>query len=128
VTVLLDTCTLIWLTQEAERLSQRARTVIEDPSSELLASHVSVLEMVLKVQAGKLAFPAPLRRWLADQRSAWGFDYLRLDLEHLLRVEEIERIHSDPFDRLLVSQAIVENVGILTPDPWIARYPVQVIW
>ena len=69
-----------------------------------------------------------LRRWLADQQNAWGFRYMSLDLEHLLRIEEIERIHSDPFDRLLVSQAIVENVGILTPDPWIAKYPVEVIW
>ena len=128
MTALLDTCTLIWLTQEPDRLSQRCKTVIEDPGTVLLVSYVSVLEMVLKVGAGKLAFPAPLRRWLADQRSEWGFDYLSLDLEHLLRIEEIERVHSDTFDRLLVSQAIVENVGILTPDPWIAKYPVQVIW
>lgn len=126
--ILLDTCTLIWLTQEPERLSEKSRTIIENPDNELLVSHVSVWEMLLKTQAGKLSFPVPLRKWLSDQQNTWDFRYLNISLEHLLRVEEIERHHSDPFDRLLVTQAIVENIGIVTPDPWIAKYPVQVLW
>lgn len=126
--ILLDTCTLIWLTQESERLSEKSRTIIENPDNELLVSHVSVWEMLLKTQAGKLSFPVPLRKWLSDQQNTWDFRYLNISLEHLLRVEEIERHHSDPFDRLLVTQAIVENIGIVTPDPWIAKYPVQVLW
>jgi len=128
VNILLDTCTLIWLTQESERLSEKSRTIIENPDNELLVSHVSVWEMLLKTQAGKLSFPVPLRKWLSDQQNTWDFRYLNISLEHLLRVEEIERHHSDPFDRLLVTQAIVENIGIVTPDPWIAKYPVQVLW
>jgi len=96
--------------------------------NELVVSHVSVWEILLKVQAGKFTFPIPLRKWLSDQKSVWGFLYLDIELEHLLRLEEIERHHSDPFDRLLVTQAIVENIGIITPDSWIAKYPVQVIW
>ena len=126
--ILLDTCTLIWLPQEPERLSEKSRTIIENPDNELLVSHVSVWEMLLKTQAGKLSFPVPLRKWLSDQQNTWDFRYLNISLEHLLRVEEIERHHSDPFDRLLVTQAIVENIGIVTPDPWIAKYPVQVLW
>lgn len=126
--ILLDTCTLIWLTQEPERLSEKSKTIIENPDNELLVSHVSVWEMLLKTQAGKLSFPVPLRKWLSDQQNTWDFRYLNITLEHLLRVEEIERHHSDPFDRLLVTQAIVENIGIVTPDPWIAKYPVQVLW
>ncbi len=126
--ILLDTCTLIWLTQEPERLSEKSKTIIENPDNELLVSHVSVWEMLLKTQAGKLSFPVPLRKWLSDQQNTWDFRYLNISLEHLLRVEEIERHHSDPFDRLLVTQAIVENIGIVTPDPWIAKYPVQVLW
>jgi len=128
VNILLDTCTLIWLTQEPERLSEKSKTIIENPDNELLVSHVSVWEMLLKTQAGKLSFPVPLRKWLSDQQNTWDFRYLNISLEHLLRVEEIERHHSDPFDRLLVTQAIVENIGIVTPDPWIAKYPVQVLW
>ena len=126
--VLLDTCTLIWLTQEPERLSEKSRTVIENSDNELLVSHVSVWEMILKIQTGKLSFPVPLRKWLSDQHSVWEFHYLSIGLEHLLRVEEIERHHSDPFDHLLVTQAIVENIGIVTPESWIAKYPVQVLW
>jgi PIN domain nuclease of toxin-antitoxin system len=128
VNILLDTCTLIWLTQEPEQLSENSRTIIEDSDSELMVSHASVWEMLLKIQAGKFSFPIPLRKWLRDQQSVWNFRYLNIGLEHLLRVEEIEHHHSDPFDRLLVTQAIVENVGIVTPDPWIAKYPVQVLW
>jgi len=128
VTILLDTCTLIWLTQEPERLSGKSKTLIESPENELIVSHASVWEMLLKSHAGKLSFPVPLRKWLRDQQSIWGFRYLNIALEHLLRTEEIERHHGDPFDRLLITQAIVENLGILTPDPWIARYPLQVLW
>lgn len=126
--ILLDTCTLIWLTQEPERLSDKSKSLIENPDNELLVSHVSVWEMLLKMQAGKFTFPVPLRKWLSDQQNTWHFRYLNISLEHLLRVEEIERHHGDPFDRLLVTQAIVENIGIVTPDPWIAKYPVQVLW
>jgi len=128
VNILLDTCTLIWLTQEPERLSAKSRTIIENSNNELIVSHVSVWEMLLKIQSGKFSFPVPLRKWLSDQQSVWDFRYLNIALEHLLRIEEIERHHSDPFDRLLVTQAIVENIGIVTPDSWIAKYPVQVLW
>lgn len=126
--ILLDTCTLIWLTQEPERLSENSTTIIDNLDNELLVSHVSVWEMLLKMQAGKFSFRVPLRKWLADQQGIWHFRYLNISLEHLLRMEEIEQHHRDPFDRLLVTQAIVGNIGIVTPDPWIAKYPVQVLW
>ena len=126
--VLLDTCTLVWLTQEPEQLSDRSRSIIENPENELLVSHASVWEVLLKMQSGKLTFPMPLRKWFADQQRIWGFRYLSIGLEHLLRVEELERHHNDPFDRLLVTQAIVQNIGIVRPDPWIAKYPVHVLW
>jgi len=119
---------LIWLTQEPEKLSEKSKEVLEKPDNELLVSHVSVWEMLLKMQAEKLSLSLPLRKWLSEQQSIWGFFYLAITLEHLLRTGEIERHHSDPFDRLLVSQSIVESLSIMTPDPWIPRYPVHVIW
>jgi len=128
LTILLDTCVLIWLTQEPEKLSEKSKEVLEKPDNELLVSHVSVWEMHLKMQAEKLSLSLPLRKWLSEQQSIWGFFYLAITLEHLLRTGEIERHHSDPFDRLLVSQSIVESLSIMTPDPWIPRYPVHVIW
>jgi PIN domain nuclease of toxin-antitoxin system len=128
LTILLDTCVLIWLTQEPVRLSEKSKELLERSDNELLVSHVSVWEMLLKTHAGKLSLPLPLRKWLSEQQGIWGFSYLAITLEHLLRTGEIERHHGDPFDRLLVSQSIVEDLSIVTPDPWIARYPVHVIW
>lgn len=125
---LLDTCTLIWLAQEPGKLSARCVEVIDDPANDLVVSHVSVWELALKAAAGKFRFPIPLRSWLEQQRSHWRFEYLAIGLEHILRTNEIERHHADPFDRLIVSQAMVENLGILTPDQAVASYPVHVIW
>ena len=128
VKVLLDTCTLLWLTQEPEKLSNTCMGVINEPSTILLLSHASVWEIVLKIQSGKFNFPMPLRKWLDEQKSVWAFEYLPINLEHLLRTGEIEKHHLDPFDRLLVVQAMTENIGILTPDEFIAKYPVHSIW
>ena len=70
----------------------------------------------------------PLRKWIDVQKSVWTFEYLPINLEHLLRTGEIEKHHEDQFDRLLVVQAMTENIGILTPDEFIAKYPVHSIW
>ena len=115
VKVLLDTCTFLWLTQEPEKLSNTCRAVIDDPSTILLVSHASVWEIVLKIQSGKFFFPMPFRKWLDEQKSVWGFEYLPVNLEHLLRTGEIEKHHGDPFDRIIIVQ-------------FIAKYPVHSIW
>ena len=126
--VLLDTCTLVWLTQEPRRLSSACRRAIDEPATELVVSHASVWELALKSGAGKFAFPMPLRRWLHEQQKQWRFEYLSVSLEHVLKTTELARHHVDPFDRLLVAQAMAENVSVLTPDEHIARYPVHAIW
>jgi len=128
VILLLDTCTLLWLTQELDRLLGECRGGIGDLANDLLVSHASIWELALKTLAGQLSFSAPLRMWLAEQRGTWRFDYLPITGEHILRTLEIERHHQDPFDRLLVAQAMEANLPVVTPDPAIARYPVQVIW
>ena len=126
--LLLDTCVLLWLSAEPEKLSVPAREAVDDESNDLLFSHVSVWEIALKSSAGKLALPAPLRMWLADQQREWGFDFLSVSLEHLLRTEEIHRHHADPFDRLIICQGIVERLAIVTPDEKYLEYPVRVLW
>ena len=128
MTLLLDTCTLVWLAQEPSRLSKVCRATIDDPQTDLLVSHATLWEMALKVGAGKLTFSPPLRRWLIEQQDIWKFDYLVISDDHILRTLEVERHHVDPFDRLLVTQALAENLPIATPDPLIARYPVQILW
>ena len=128
VRVLLDTCSLIWLTQEPAKLSDTCKAEIDNPENSLVVSHASVWEILLKNRAGKFTFPLPIRRWLEKQKLIWDFEYLAISLEHLLRTGEIEGHHNDPFDRLLVAQSIIENISILTPDSAIAKYPVHVIW
>jgi PIN domain nuclease of toxin-antitoxin system len=128
VKLLLDTCTLLWLTQEPKRLSRACRRVIDDAANDLVVSDASFWEMAVKAAAGKLKFSQPLRRWLVEQQQIWMFAVLPIRTEHILRTLEIERHHPDPFDRLLVAQALAESVPIITPDEHIAKYPVEVIW
>jgi PIN domain nuclease of toxin-antitoxin system len=128
VKLLLDTCTLLWLTEEPKRLSSACRKAIDKPDNDLMVSDASLWEMALKSNAGKLSFSVPLRRWIADQRSIWKFESLPIREEHILRTLEIERHHVDPFDRILVAQALAENIPVVTPDQEISKYPVQVIW
>lgn len=126
--LLLDTCVLLWLAAEPDRLSDLARQVVDDVDNDLAVSHVSVWELALKNGAGKLNLPAPLRTWMDTQHREWGFEYLPIGLEHVMRTCELHRHHVDPFDRLIVAQAIVDGLAIVTPDDKISSYPVHVIW
>ena len=125
--MLLDTCTFIWLTSEPKRLS-RAATKALDKEKRLALSDVSIWEICLKWQARKIVLPAPPRSWVTEQMRAWSLERLALDPEHLYRSVELPTLHADPFDRLLVAQAIAEETRIVTPDPAIRQYPVAVVW
>ena len=126
--MLIDTCVLLWLAAEPDNLSTLAKKVLDDPQNDLVVSHASVWELALQTSAGKLRLPAPLRSWLSVQRQEWQFNYLPMDLEHILRTQEIRRYHADPFDRIIISQAIVEGCAVVSPDAQSPRYPVHVIW
>jgi PIN domain nuclease of toxin-antitoxin system len=126
--LLLDTCTFIWVTSAPDNLSARARSEIDDPDAELFLSDASVWEICLKWQAGKLGLPAPPRGWVEEQRKAWGLARAALELDHFYRSTELPPHHRDPFDRLLVAQAIAEGLTIATPDPAVQSYPTATIW
>jgi PIN domain nuclease of toxin-antitoxin system len=125
--VLLDTCTFVWLTMVPKKVSAAAKRHI-DAAEVIQLSDVSALEIALKWRSGKLALPAPPRVWLADQAERWEVKWMPITREHILRASELELLHQDPYDRLLVAQALSESVGIVTPDEWIERYPVRTIW
>ena len=125
---ILDTCTLIWLSTDPKKLSRKAVEIIDSDDVELLISHVSVWEMSLKIRSGKMTFPKPLRRWLHEQKNIWRFDWIPINLNHILFCLELQNHHNDPFDRMLIAQAIEENIPVLTPDSHIKQYPVEVIW
>ena len=125
---LLDTCTLIWLSTDPDKLSPATVQAIDASDSALLWSDVSALEIALKWSAGKLVLPDPPRHWLERQIDTWGLDCLSLRRTDIYRASELPPYHRDPFDRLLVAAALGSNATILTPDEAVRQYPVSSRW
>ena len=101
---------------------------IENAGSNLWLSDVTALEITLKWKSGKLTLPLTPKLWFQSQISIWNLKTITIKREHIFKLSDLDLIHKDPFDRLLVSQAICENFEILTPDPLIKKYPVSVLW
>ncbi|BCU06481.1 type II toxin-antitoxin system VapC family toxin [Allochromatium tepidum] len=119
---LLDTHLLLWAAGRPEHLSAEARTLLEAPESELLFSAANLWEITIKRALGRDDFQVDgrvLRRGLLDN----GYLELPITSRHALAVELLPPIHKDPFDRLLLAQASVEGIVLLTADPILARYP-----
>lgn len=119
--LLLDTQLLLWAAGEPERLSPRARQQINDARNELLFSAASLWEVAIKSGLGREDFrvePRVLRRALLDN----GYVELPVTSEHAVNVDALPPLHKDPFDRLLLSQAMVEGITLLTADAQLARY------
>jgi PIN domain nuclease of toxin-antitoxin system len=122
VKLLLDTHLLLWSAGQPERLSKEARELIEAPENELLFSSASLWEVVIKRGLGRDDFKVDarlLRRGLLDN----GYSELPIGSEHVVAVDNLPPIHKDPFDRVLVAQAQVEGITLLTADPTVAEYP-----
>jgi PIN domain nuclease of toxin-antitoxin system len=128
VRVLLDTHAFLWWVLEDPRLSRRALSVIAASEYDVLVSAVSAWEIAIKSADARLDLPEPAGRYVPDRIAANGFRELVVTVEHAVHVASLPAIHRDPFDRLLVAQAQVEGIPILTSDPAIARYDVDVIW
>lgn len=126
--LLLDTCAFIWLTNEPNRLGPAAREALDSEGASILLSDVSVWEICMKWQAKKLGLPAPPRVWVEQQANLWKLTRLSISPSACYRATELPDIHKDPFDRLLVSQAIDDGLTVVTPDEWIHQYPVAVLW
>ena len=125
---LLDTHTFLWWVNDDPRLSTHCRSIISNGANEILFSAVSAWEIAVKASIGRLVLPDKTEAYILDQLSRNRFDVLSIDLTHALRVSLLPDHHKDPFDRMLVAQAQVERVPILTADSQIARYPVRVSW
>ena len=125
---LLDTHSFLWVTADDPRLSQEARRVIMDPGTDLLFSAATAWEIAIKLQIKKLHLPSEPAKFIGDQMSLLRMTELPVSIEHAVGVAGLAMHHKDPFDRLLVAQAVVERVPIITGDPQIGLYGVQVIW
>lgn len=126
--LLLDTHAFIWWDSDPARLPPQVLALCQDPRNMLLLSVVSVWEMQIKLQLGKLRLALPLREIVEAQRQMNNVEILPITLEHVLALENLPVHHRDPFDRLLIAQAVVEEVALVSADPNIARYAVQVVW
>jgi PIN domain nuclease of toxin-antitoxin system len=119
---LLDTHLVLWIPVSDARLSRAARLVLGNPDNRILFSVVSLWEIAIKCGLGKLdrrIDPRSIRR----QSLEAGFEELPVLGQHAISVDVLPQIHKDPFDRLLIAQAIVEGITLLTADSNIARYP-----
>lgn len=125
--LLLDTHVFIWWASEPTKLSPQALALCQDEANELILSVASVWEMQIKVQLGKLKLALSLRDLVTSQQQTNGLIIMGIDLAHVFALQGLPLHHSDPFDRLLIAQAIVENAVLLSVDRVFARYPVPVL-
>ncbi len=126
--LLLDTCTFLWIIVGDRRLSKRARSLVVDPGNEVYLSVVSAWEIVVKHGLGRLPLPTDPETLVPYERERHQIEALPLDEAAALNVRRLPALHRDPFDRMLVSQAITAGLAIVTPDRDIRQYPARVLW
>jgi len=128
VRALLDTHAFIWWANADPSLSSAARNAISDPTNEIYLSSATTWEMAIKIAIGKLTLSLPLDGVVQFQVQQYGFIPLLVEYEHTYRVRTLPLHHNDPFDRLLIAQAMVENLVLLTCDPKFVPYGVPTLW
>lgn len=126
--ILLDTHVLIWLAIEPQKLSQQAVNIVSSLDNTLFLSLVSVWEMQIKIQIGKLSLNMPLLELIECQQQVNGVQILAIELAHILALDILPNHHRDPFDRLLLAQATVTQMPILSTDAIFDRYGLQRLW
>ncbi len=126
--VLLDTHVLLWVVAADPRFSASARTVYEDRSNELFVSAASYWETAIKISIGRLTLPPDWRRALDAELARIGIRWLAIDKEHCEAVATLPFHHRDPFDRMLIAQAKVNGLSIMTSDSHYPPYGVPLVW
>ena len=126
--LLLDSHTFIWWDSEPQRLSQRVLNMCQDTQNVLLVSVASLWEMQIKLQLGKLKLHKPLEELVSGQQEINKIDILDVKLEHVLALGKLPSHHKDPFDRLLIAQANIEEAILVSKDQIFTEYEVKVLW
>jgi len=129
--LLLDSCAFLWLIGQRAALPERVREAVANGDNACFLSAASLWEILVKCQAGRLEIDGrgvPPERFLIEQRGAHGVDPLPVYEEAVAQLPKLPALHRDPFDRILICQAIAEGLTIVTPDEAIRRYPVRTFW
>jgi PIN domain nuclease of toxin-antitoxin system len=128
VKLLLDTCAFLWFLDDSPQLSPTARASILDPANEVFLSAVSVWEIARKYAQGGLSLPSHPSTLIPAVRENSGIRSLALTEADALAAEKLQLFHKDPFDRMLIAQALMSGLAIVTSDRFFESYPVRVIW
>ncbi len=126
--LLLDSHVFLWLMNEPERVPAPVLTMCENAENTLYLSVASVWELQIKHALGKLTMRQPLKVILDEQQQSNSMEILPIKLTHLWRLADLPRIHNDPFDRLLIAQAVVEDMHLISADRVFSDYPVRLVW
>ena len=126
--VLLDTHAFLWWSLDDARLSGPAREAIRDGRNDVLVSVASIWEVAIKAAKGKLDLPMAVETYVADRLRRNRWVSLPIDARHAVQAASLPMIHADPFDRVLIAQAQLEGLPIITTDAAITRYDVETIW
>ena len=123
--LLLDTHVWLWWNMQPERLRKRSRALIRDVSNQVFLSPASSWEIAIKTTIGKLELPVPLEQMVTESLNHDNMQSLPLHHRHCFELSELPLLHKDPFDRVLIAQARVEGLTLMTVDPMIPRYDVK---
>lgn len=126
--LLLDTHAFLWIVADDARLSQAARNAFSGPQNEVWLSVASIWEIVVKAARGKLPFPQPAAPYLREQIRQTRVEVLPISLSHVFRLESLPMRHRDPFDRILVAQALEERIPLVSRDRTLSGYGVEILW
>lgn len=126
--ILLDTCAFLWLVTDDPRLSGLAKDIFLDPNNELLLSAVTGFEITVKYSLGKLQLTEPPKAFISNRMKANALTELPITLNHTLALHDLPWHHKDPFDRLLVAQAMVTQIPLLSSDEQLSAYGIERLW
>ena len=124
---LIDTHVIIWLANDSYELPKKIKQLIEQPEHDIYVCSVSLWEIAIKMNLGKLKLDLPLNKLLSDIKT-YGFNILQIENDYLNKLSDLPYIHKDPFDRLLITTALAEDLVIITADENIQKYNVPWFW
>ena len=128
MTLLLDTCTFIWLCSDPSKLSAPAVKALDSPSNDRNLSLATIWEISIKHHSGKLTLPVEPAIWIEEQLTLQQTDVLPLRRDVIYRATALPPVHRDPFDRIIAADALQRNLKVVTPDNPFSLYGCAVVW